>query len=78
MSAKPITFAVRLQELLAEADITGYELAKRCRIPRQTVGRFLRGERKPTFENVLRIAKALKVSLSVFDNVAITPPTLKG
>ena len=71
MKAKTITFAARLQELLDEAGMSGYRLAELSGLPRQTVSRFLRGERQPTLANAGRIARALGVSLSVFDCVTV-------
>jgi len=73
MAAKKPTFAVRLKQLLAEADITAYRLAQLAGLPKQTVNRYMSG-RMPTLENALRIARALDKSLSVFDDVDIPAP----
>lgn len=67
--AKPITFALRLAELLAEKKITAYRLAQIADLPKQTISRFLLGQTEPTFGNVVRIVRALGVSLAAFDCV---------
>lgn len=67
--AKPITFSARLTQLLEEADITAYRLAKTADMAHQTVNHFIRGDRKPSLANALRIARALGKSLAVFDDI---------
>ena len=68
------TFAVRLGILLVRADMTTYRLAQLAGLPKQTVGRYLKGEREPTYANAVRIARALEVSVEAF---ADTVPLLE-
>ncbi len=78
MKQKTITFAQRLQELLDEKDWSNYRLAKETCLHKQAIGRYLSGENDPTFAVVLKIARALNVSLAVFDNVTLPKPEPKG
>lgn len=65
------SFAQRLGRLLSEHDLTAYRLAQRSGLPKQVISRYLRGEREPTFANVLRIVQALEASLEVFNDIAL-------
>jgi transcriptional regulator with XRE-family HTH domain len=65
---KPLTIAARLQQLLDERKWTAYMLAKESGVSQNVIGRCLHGQMVPHFENIQAIAKALKVSLSVFDH----------
>lgn len=66
---KPQAFQIRLQALLDDADISAYRLSQLSGITKQTISRYLSGHREPTFFAVLAMARAMNVSLSVFDNV---------
>ena len=61
-------FAMRLRDILKNKHVTPYALSRKSRIPQATISRYLSDTRKPTFENVLKIAKALNISLSYFDD----------
>lgn len=74
MPKKSITFAARLQELLDQTGTRPFQLVQRSGINKQTISRYLQ-DRDPTFVNALKIAKALGVSLSVFDSVTVTMPS---
>ena len=59
-------FAVRLQAILDERKVSVQDLAKKAGLSRQSVHRFLTGERLPAHEAFLAIAEALNVSLDEF------------
>ena len=71
MSVKTLTpqptFSSRLRQLLDSADMTAYRLAQVSGVPKQTLSHYLLGNREPAFGNLVKIAKALNVSLSEFD-----------
>jgi transcriptional regulator with XRE-family HTH domain len=71
MPKKP-TFASRLRQLRAAAGISQYELAKRCRLPRQTVSRLEKGDSEPSWTTVQILAWALGVDCREFQTW--TPP----
>lgn len=68
-----MNFPSRLRELMTTAGVTAYRLALLTKISQQTIGNYLHGDRAPTLENAQRIARALDLSLSVFDDVVIKP-----
>lgn len=65
------TFASILSDLMTERRVTAYQLCKDCGFSRATVSRFLKGQRQPSFECLVKIARALDVSLLEFDYVDI-------
>jgi len=62
-------FAQRLAKLMDQAGLSQSDLAREAKLPRQTVSKFLLGQRQPSLACVLALAKALNVSLSAFDGV---------
>lgn len=62
MPKQPDTFAARLAAALAAAGFTNYRLAQLTGLSESQVGRYVRGERQPSWAAVCRIADALKVS----------------
>lgn len=44
------------------------DLSEMTGIPRQTIGRYLNYDRKPTYDNIVRIAHALNISLDELIN----------
>ena len=59
--------ADRLRTLKAERGLTASQLATKARIPVGTVNGYLQGRRRPSGENLVRLAKALGVGLRTFD-----------
>lgn len=55
-------FTERLVVKLKEQEISGSELARRSGVSKQSISSYLLGERKPAWENLRALAKALKVS----------------
>ena len=75
MKQKTLTFGDLLFDYMN--GMSAYALSKKSGVPQQTISRFLRGEsNNPSLENMLKIARALNVSLAVFDNVTL--PDSKG
>jgi transcriptional regulator with XRE-family HTH domain len=70
MAADP-AFADRLRELRLRAGISQYELAKRSGVSGQAISRIEKGEREPGWSTVRKLARALGVSVAVFD---VEPP----
>ena len=58
-----MAFAVRLKELRKEANLTQVELAKRLGIGQSSYADWERGKKKPTQENLVKIAQVLNVSI---------------
>ncbi len=63
--AKP--FARRLKELREKAGLSQAELVQRSGVSKQAVSNLELGNRKPTWETVRRLARALGVSVAAFD-----------
>jgi DNA-binding phage protein len=59
-------FSLRLQKVLRSKGITGHRLALWSKIPKQTIYRYLSGERQPTLTHASRIASALGADLAEF------------
>jgi transcriptional regulator with XRE-family HTH domain len=59
-------FAARLRQLRAAAKLTQEELAERAGIHRQTIARLELGTRKPAWDSVLALARALGVDCTAF------------
>jgi ribosome-binding protein aMBF1 (putative translation factor) len=53
----------RLRMAMAFRDMGSKELSQRCRVPRQTVWRYRKGEVGQQFEPLVAMAKVLNVSL---------------
>ena len=58
-----MAFAGRLKELRKEANLTQVELAKRLGIGQSSYADWERGKKKPTQENLVKIAQVLNVSI---------------
>ena len=58
-----MAFAERLKELLKQAHLTQVELAKRLGIGQSSYADWERGKKKPTQENLVKIAQILDVSI---------------
>ena len=56
----------RVLELFIDADITAYDLATICNVPRSTVSRWLNTNCQMTVQSVERFCKAMDISLSEF------------
>jgi transcriptional regulator with XRE-family HTH domain len=73
-------FASRLKDLREAAGLTQGELAQRAGVTTDAISRLERGDRKPTWETVLSLAKVLGVRSTAFegsegDGGQETPPT---
>ena len=58
-----MAFAVRLKELRKQAHLTQVELAKRLGIGQSSYADWERGKKKPTQENLVKIAQILNVTI---------------
>ena len=58
-----MAFAVRLKELRKQAHLTQVELAKRLGIGQSSYADWERGKKKPTQDNLVKIAQVLNVSV---------------
>ena len=58
-----MAFSVRLKELRKQAHLTQVELAKRLGIGQSSYADWERGKKKPTQENLVKIAQILDVSI---------------
>ena len=58
-----MAFAERLKELRKQAHLTQVELAKRLGIGQSSYADWERGKKKPTQENLVKIAQILNVSI---------------
>ncbi len=58
-----MAFAVRLKELRKQAHLTQVELAKRLGIGQSSYADWERGKKKPTQENLVKIAQVLDVTV---------------
>jgi transcriptional regulator with XRE-family HTH domain len=56
-----------LRDLKAKSGLTEKALARKSRIPFGTVHGYLIGTRRPSVENLFKLAKALGVGVEVFD-----------
>lgn len=56
-------FQERFAELLEEMEITQYKLEKKTNISHSTMGYWKNGKKKPTIDNVIKIADALGCSV---------------
>lgn len=69
MGTKLSTFAAVLAYHLDVQNLTGVRLAKLTGISTQAIYRFLDGSRLPSFGCLLKISKALNISLAAFDHL---------
>ena len=58
----PATFAERLRQRREARELTQSELAKEANLQPSAIAHFEAGRRKPSFDNIHALAKALKVS----------------
>ncbi len=56
-------FSKRLQELRDERDLSQEELAKKARLQASAISHFETGARKPSFDNLRRLADALETTV---------------
>lgn len=63
---KPISFAVRLGELIAEADVSIADVAERSGLSRQLIHQLLNDEQRPKWATACALADALGVSTERF------------
>lgn len=73
---QPDVFPARLAALRAAAGLTGPELAARAGLSRQAVRQYENGNRRPTFDAVLKLAAALGTDCRAFAPITssgITP-----
>ena len=68
--AKSSGFGKRLKELREAAGLSQYELAKRSEVSGASLSRIERGDRDPSWETVLKLARALNVTVAEFDTGA--------
>lgn len=57
-------FGQQIQKLRKEKNLTQEDLAEHVGVDRSYMGFVERGERNPTLDKIIKIAKALKVTLS--------------
>lgn len=55
-------FAKRLKESREMRELTQVQLAEKARVPSGTISHFENGVRKPSFDNLVKLAEALAVS----------------
>ncbi len=67
-------FGPRLRELREAAGLTQQELAARVGVQWETISRWERGTREPSWSNVLAMASALGVDCRAFDTPATEAP----
>lgn len=63
---KPMTFAIRLEQLRRASGWSQYELANRAGVPRESVRCWESGETVPRWDRVCRLADALGVEIEKF------------
>ncbi len=70
-------FAIRLRELRTEAEMTQATLAERSGLVENTIRQFESGRREPTYETLVKLARALSVGLDAFapDDLKPAKPT---
>jgi DNA-binding XRE family transcriptional regulator len=71
---KHMTFAQKLRKLRDAAGLTETALANKAGLPFATVHAYGYGARQPTLANAVRLARALTVSVAVFE---VTVPMTK-
>ncbi len=61
-----MSFGDRLVELCEQAGLTTYALAKKTGMSRQNIGRLVRGDVRPTWDTVQKLAQVLGVECTAF------------
>lgn len=70
VSVTHLKFGKRIQELRKQRKLTQEDLADFINVDRSYMGFVERGERNPTLEKIIKIAKALNVSLvNLFEGI---------
>lgn len=64
--AKPMTFAIRLEQLRKAAELSQYALANLSGESRENIRSWESGESMPRWDRVCRLADALKVGVEEF------------
>lgn len=72
--AEPSSFAARLKELREAAGVSQYRLAQLSGLAKQTLSQLEKGSNDPSWETVLKLAKALGVSVAEFAPVEPQTP----
>jgi transcriptional regulator with XRE-family HTH domain len=67
-------FAGRLRELRTEVGLTQVQLAEKAGVKRDAVARWERGNREPSWSNVVALADALGVSTEAFRQEPVSAP----
>lgn len=62
-------FGRKLKQLREKAGLSVYALAKRTKLTQSNIHRIENGERDPAWASAVKLAKALGVSMSEFDDV---------
>jgi transcriptional regulator with XRE-family HTH domain len=70
-------FGKRLAELREAAGLSQYQLARQSGVTAQTISRIELEERDPNWVTVLKLARALGVSVADFDDQGEQPATKK-
>jgi transcriptional regulator with XRE-family HTH domain len=74
VAKKRETFGKTLQRLIDEAGMSSYELARRAGLTRQAISYLMTGDREPTWDTVQRLAKALGLDCSAFEDAGLELP----
>lgn len=69
----PTEFPSRLRETRDKRSFTQAELGKQAGLPSTTISHFESGSRKPSFDNLRRLAKVLGVSTDYLMGIVDTP-----
>jgi transcriptional regulator with XRE-family HTH domain len=77
VAKKRETFGAVLLRLRRAAGMSAYELAKRSGLTRQAISFLETGDREPTWDTVQRVAKALGLDCSAFEDEALELPEYK-
>lgn len=69
----PDQFPARLREAREKRGLTQADLGKEAGLPSTTISHFESGSRKPSFDNLRRLTKALSVSTDYLMGIVDTP-----
>ena len=69
----PDQFPTRLREAREKRGLTQADLSKEAGLPSTTISHFESGSRKPSFDNLRRLTKALSVSTDYLMGLVDTP-----
>ena len=61
------SFAARLKELREAAGLSQYALAKKSTLTKQAISILEKGDTDPSWETILKLARALEVTVDRFD-----------